>query len=255
MAEVTEEVTGANPLVEYRCAYQPENIQGKTMSHTVAKVREKVAPFRFKLVAREISKELQLSLGDRVLELGSGLGLLGRAVKDEVCGGVDYFGIELAYKSARAGSKQGLLESQANVIDLPFPNDTFDALVTTDVLEHIKDSGRAVSEIFRVLKLGGKAFVVIADSSEARFSKVQGHIHRTGNGSDMEYWEDLFKNSGLRVLSKDSEKYREREWRKIFNLPFLVKLKEKPGFDCAFNPVDRPGTYIIEKPVNFLEGH
>ena len=250
MTEVTENVGQINPLVEYRYAYRSGNIQKKTISDTIAKAREKIAPFRFKLAAREISKELQLSPGDKVLELGSGLGLLGRAIKDEVDGGVDYFGIELAYKSAKASNEKGLLESQASVIDLPFADNTFDVLVTTDVLEYVKDSDHAASEMFRVLKPGGKAFVVIADPSEARFSKVQDHIDRTGNESDTKYWEDLFKKKGLEVLSKDSEKYRKKDWRKIFNLPFLVRLKEKPGFACAFNPVNRPGTYIIEKPAN-----
>jgi len=251
MTENGEASARINPLVEYRYSYWPGNIQKKTMSDTVAKVREKVAPFRFKLAAREISKELKLSSGDKVLELGSGLGLLGKAIKEEINGEVDYFGIELAFKSAKVSSEQGLLESQADLINLPFADDTFDALVTTDVFEHIKDSDRAVSEVFRVLKPHGKAFAVIADPSEGRFAKVQDHIDRTDNKSDIKYWENLFENKGLKVISKNSEKYRKKDWRKIFNLPLLVKLKEKPGFACAFNPINRPGTYIIEKSTKF----
>lgn len=251
MAEATESFANINPLEEYNYSYWRGNIQAETISDTVAKVREKIAPFRFKLAARQISKELQLSRGDKVLELGSGLGLLGKAIKEEVDGEVKYFGIELAYRSAEMSGEQGLLESQVNVIDLPFANNTFDALVTTDVLEHIKDNDRATSEMFRVLKPGGKAFVVIADPSEARFKEIHDHIDRTNNKSDVKYWEDLFNKKGLKVLSKNSEKYRKRDWRKIFNLLFLVKLKNKPGFACAFNPVNRPGTYIIEKLVDF----
>jgi len=244
-----------NPLIEYKYAYQLLDIQKKTISNTITKVREKVAPFRFKLAAREISKELHLSPGEKILELGSGLGLLGKSIKNEVSdkdkisGKVNYFGIELAYKSAEASKNRGLLESQADVLKLPFANNIFDALVTTDVLEHIRDSKQAISEIFRVLKPGGKAFIVIADPSEARFDNVQGHIDRSKNKSDVEYWENLFREKGLEVLS-DSEKYRKRDWRKIFNLPFLVKLKEKPGFACAFNPINRPGTYVLKKPLN-----
>lgn len=247
---MSESAIQINPLMEYIYAYKTAGIQKNTISDKIAQVREKVIPFRFKLAAKEISKVLQLLPGNKVLELGSGLGLLGRAIKKEINGDINYYGIELAYKSAKASDEQGLLESQASVVELPFTDNTFDALVTTDVLEHIKDSDRTVSEIFRVLKPGGKAFVVIADPSEARFDKVQDHINRTGNKSDVDYWEELFKKKGLRVLPKESDKYRSRDWRKIFNLPFLVKLKEKPGFACAFNPVNRPGTYIINKPAN-----
>lgn len=250
MTETSENVIQINPLMEYRYAYGTVDIQKNTISDKIAKVREKVAPFRFRLAAREISKALQLLPGNKVLELGSGLGLLGRAIKEEIDGEVNYYGIELAYKSAKASGEQGLFESQASVVKLPFADNVFDALVTTDVLEHVEDSDRTVSEIFRVLKPGGKAFVVIADPSEARFDKVQGHIDRTGNKSNVRYWEDLFEKKGLRVLPTESDKYRRRDWRKIFNLPFLVRFKEKSGFACAFNPVNRPGTYIIDKPIN-----
>ncbi|RLC32084.1 hypothetical protein DRH13_02165 [Candidatus Woesebacteria bacterium] len=250
MAEATESFAKTNPLEEYKYAYWKGNIQTETISNTASKVREKIAPFRFKLAARQIAKELQLSPGNKVLELGSGLGLLGKEIRDEIDGEVNYFGIELAYQSAKVSGEQGILESQANVLDLPFADNTFDALVTTDVLEHIKDNDRVTSEMLRVLKPGGKAFVVIADPSEARFKEIHDHIDRTNYRSDVKYWEDLFNKKGLKVLSKNSEKYRKRDWRKIFNLPFLVKLKNKPGFACAFNPVNRPGTYIIEKPVD-----
>ena len=39
--------------------------------------------------------------GQKVLELGSGLGLLGQAIKKEIGGRLEYSGIELAYKSAK----------------------------------------------------------------------------------------------------------------------------------------------------------
>jgi SAM-dependent methyltransferase len=39
---------------------------------------------------------------------------------------------------------------------LTFSNDSFDLVITEDVLEHVKDYKRAVAEIRRVLKLGGK---------------------------------------------------------------------------------------------------
>jgi len=236
----------ASKLVEYQYSYTPTDLKITSIASTVAKLREKVAPFRFKLAAREISKTLQLEAGDKVLELGSGLGLLGEAIKDEVCGEVNYFALELAYKSAKSGLEKGLLGVHADVTNLPFPDNSFNALVTNDVLEHIPSS-EVVKEIHRVLKPNGKAFIVIADPSEARFDYVHDHIDRANSGTDVKYWEELFQKSGFKLLKIDSEKYRKRDWRKIFNLPLLVNLKDKPGFACAFNPVNRPGTYILSK--------
>lgn len=232
---------------EYTYSYSPDEIRITSVSDVVSKVREKIAPFRFRLAARAISKELQLESGSKILELGSGLGLLGRALKEEVDGEVDYAAVELAYKPAKAGEEKGLLGVQADIVKLPFAEDSFDVVVTNDVLEHIPDAEAAAEEIKRVLKPEGKAFVVIADPSEARFDYVQDHIKRTETYSNVEYWEKLFKEKGLKVLSEESEKYRKKDWRRIFNLPFLVKFKDKPGFACAFNPVNRPGTYILQK--------
>ncbi len=43
--------------------------------------------------------------------------------------------------------------------NLPFDSDAVDLIVTQEVLEHVDDPFRAASEIYRVLKPGGKAFV------------------------------------------------------------------------------------------------
>ena len=235
------------PTVNYRYSYEPTELKTLSVADTAAKLREKVAPFRFRLAARNISRELGLQGGERILELGSGLGLLGKAMKEEVHGDLEYYGVELAFKPATKSKENLILPIQADVVKLPFVNESFDAVVSTDVLEHIANADGAVEEIKRVLKPDGKAFIVIADPSEARFQNVTGHIARSNKGPDIFFWEDLFKAHGFLVLEKESKKYSARDWRRIFNLPFLVKLKNKPGFACAFNPVNRPGTYILKK--------
>ena len=48
--------------------------------------------------------------------------------------------------------KQGLAES------LPYSNNTFDVVICVDVLEHVSNLQRTVSEIHRVLKFGGLFF-------------------------------------------------------------------------------------------------
>lgn len=247
MAEATLESTSRKT---YSYSYGPVQAEIGIMARTISEARKSVAPFRFQLAAREISKELQLRSGLKVLELGNGLGLLGEAIRKKINGTIDYFGIELAYQSAKDSEEKGLLETQADVTQLPFADNSFDTIVSTDLLEHVPDAKKSVEEIVRVLKPGGKAFIVIADPSEARFSSVEDHIDRLNKNSDVRYWEDLFEEKGLKVLSKESEKFRRRDWRKIFNLPFLVKFKDKPGFACAFNPINRPGTYILQKPEN-----
>ena len=236
-----------SPTLDYEYAYGHKDVNVLSVADTVKKLREKVAPLRFRIAARSISRELNLNGGEKVLEIGSGLGLLGKEIKEEVDGSIDYFGVELAFNPSKEGRENQIDPVQANAVKLPFAEETFDAVVSTDVMEHVADADSAIGEIGRVLRPGGKAFIVIADPSEARFENVEGHINRSGENTDVPYWEEKFEKSGLTLLKDNSEKYRSKDWRKVFNLPFLTKIKDKPGFACAFNPVNRPGTYVLVK--------
>ncbi len=213
----------------------------------IDKLREKVAPLRFDLAATEIIRAIDIGEEDKVLEMGCGIGLLGRSISDKIGKDVDYLGIDLSISSVQEEYKRGIVGINADISHVPLQGNSFEKIVTTDVLEHVKDSKAVVEEMFRVLKPGGKAFVVIADPSEGRFSNVADHINRSGSKSDVKYWENLFLESGFTLNSEESKKYRNRDWRNIFKLPILAKLKDKPGFACAFNPVYRPGVYILEK--------
>lgn len=240
----------------YPYSYAPrpeESLEIPFWAETISKLREKIAPFRFRLAAREIIKTLRLQGNERILEIGSGLGLLGKEIINEMRKkgkGINhqYVGIDLAFNPLAESKKNQISPVQADAVALPFANETFDVVISTDVLEHIPDAEKVIEEMRRVLKVGGRAFVVIADPSEARFRKVTDHIERTRGGTDVPFWEKLFEEHGFSILKVKSEKYRTRDWRRIFNLPFLVKLKDIPGFACAFNPVCRPGVYVLEKP-------
>lgn len=48
-----------------------------------------------------------------------------------------------------------IVDVKADILALPFENETFDIVFCNHVLEHIKDDHKAMSELFRVLKPGG----------------------------------------------------------------------------------------------------
>ena len=47
----------------------------------------------------------------------------------------------------------------ADATELPFPDESADAVVIDNVLEHVRDSEKAVKGMYRVLKKGGRIFV------------------------------------------------------------------------------------------------
>ena len=54
-----------------------------------------------------------------------------------------------------------LADVKADLTNLPFEDNHFDLILCNHVLEHITDDHKAMSEIFRVLKKGGKAILQV----------------------------------------------------------------------------------------------
>src|SRR5215470_17830577 len=102
--------------------------------------------------------------GKRVLEIGVGLGADHQRFAE--CG-ADLYGIDLTERAVehtarrlagfRLVSKLGTGDAER----LEFPDEFFDLVYSWGVLHHTPDTPRAVGEVFRVLKSGGVAKVMI----------------------------------------------------------------------------------------------
>ena len=111
--------------------------------------------------------ELGLRAGDRVLDVGSGFGrhVYECARRGARVVALDHAADEVAEtRSTLAAMVEageidgdrliGVLRGDARV--LPFGDDTFDVVITSEVLEHIQDDVAAIAEMVRVLKPGGR---------------------------------------------------------------------------------------------------
>jgi demethylmenaquinone methyltransferase/2-methoxy-6-polyprenyl-1,4-benzoquinol methylase len=54
---------------------------------------------------------------------------------------------------------------QADVMSLPYEDQSFDVVMAAHVLEHLPDPQRALSEMIRVLKPGGMVFICVTRPS------------------------------------------------------------------------------------------
>lgn len=113
--------------------------------------------------SREIPERLDLRLNSSVLELGCGSGGYGLHLAEKV--GCRLVGLDINAPGVRNANQLALargLASQARfeqcdvAKNLPFDDQTFDAVFSNDVLCHLPGRLQVLGEIFRVLKPGGR---------------------------------------------------------------------------------------------------
>lgn len=99
----------------------------------------------------------------KVLDVGCGAGNFSEFIKDKSC---DYYGIEFIESLADVGLKKGIkiLIHDVNK-GLPFDNETFDAVVLLDVLEHSISPYNLLNECYRVIKRGGRIVISVPNPS------------------------------------------------------------------------------------------
>lgn len=108
----------------------------------------------FEANLRFVDATRALARGARVLEIGAGTGAMLHALRER---GMMAEGVELREDLIEEARRwYGSLPLQkVTGTALPFPNETFDVVVSFDVFEHIADSDAHLDEVRRVLRGGG----------------------------------------------------------------------------------------------------
>ncbi|MEM7112881.1 MAG: methyltransferase domain-containing protein [Chloroflexota bacterium] len=111
---------------------------------------------------------LHLQAGEKVLDVGCGMGLLTQdialAVGPTGCVvGVDNSSDMLALAKHRCTSLPQVTLKEQSVVQLQEPDDQYDALTCTQLLLYLPDVPAALQEMWRVLKPGGRIAIVETD--------------------------------------------------------------------------------------------
>ncbi len=128
-----------------------------------------------------INRMLNARPGESILDAGCGTGVF---TLDFLAEGASIVGLDISRPMLQMANKKtgGYLFSsvQADILHLPFKNNSFDKAVSITALEFITDAKNAIKELFRVTRPGGLVLVATLNSLSPwairRKAKTQEHV-------------------------------------------------------------------------------
>lgn len=161
-----------------------------------------MSPKFYRLCFRLLSPRIRA--GARVIDLGCGQGgLLEEFAKG--LPGVQFFALDISNKLAEFTQKRvsSARVLQGDVEHLPFKNGQFDAVLMTEVFEHLPSPAIALAQVFRILKPGGWLMLSIPnrdwfrheeyETQRRRYQPVDDHWYSVGEVRQ------LIKNAGFGI--------------------------------------------------------
>ena len=185
-----------------------------------------------------------------ILEDGCGVGMY---IEHLAPFGGKVTGLEYDFeRTAEAGQRSPRIMNAAGE-NLPFPDHSFDLILSHEVLEHVQSDIEAVREIVRVLKPGGRATIFVPNRwypFETHGIYWRGEYH-FGNKLFVNYLPRKWRDK----LAPHVEVYTSRDMMKLFEgLP--VKFIERTVIFGAYdNIIARLGAVgkILRATLQFLE--
>ena len=132
-------------------------------------------------VAGQRARFLQLLAprpGERILDVGIGPGfltydLLPIVGNDGLVAGVDFSPVMVELAKQRCAGRGPLDFQVADATALPFADASFDAVTSCQVYEYVPDLEKALAEVRRVLRPGGRVFILDTDWDSVVWNTAQ----------------------------------------------------------------------------------
>jgi cyclopropane fatty-acyl-phospholipid synthase-like methyltransferase len=198
--------------------------------------------------------------GSSILDLGCGAGMLALLKRK----GVTLAGVDLSSESALAARRNGYdFTATTELSRLPFPDDSFDYVVSLDVLGHIgfDEKDAVLAEVRRVLRPGGvtmhgiectdhagqKNYDEMSPEELRRFVEVDGHVGLEEEQEHGKRFVKFFQHVAWEpryTLCLSSEEFLKQadDYGLAFESDFLdylrgLSFKERRAFDMAMGYV------------------
>jgi ubiquinone/menaquinone biosynthesis C-methylase UbiE len=212
-------------------------------------------PYKFPWIMERIEREASVLKGKHLLEVGCGMGydsleFLRRGVRVTATD-LTPNAVKLTRRHFEIEAVQAEDVRTANALNLPFEDDTFDAVWANGVLHATGDTARAIQETGRVLRPGGRAII----SHFYRKPSWMYMLHRWGR-ENIEYKEEdppvneflteeeiLAMFEGFEVLEAVQEHYRALPVRRSGPKAILYTYGFKPVYNLIPEPMAKHFAY------------
>ncbi len=114
--------------------------------------RLKFNPRRYAIEKFVENSAVKLKNGSNILDAGAG-----------PCPYKSFFN-HCHYESTDFVDKYKCLNFVCNLSEIPKKEQTYDAILNTEVLEHVEDPQKVINEMYRILKIGGRIFLTTPQS-------------------------------------------------------------------------------------------
>ena len=131
----------------------------------------------------EVLALLSVQPGERVLDVGSGPGFLLASLADAVGPSGGVHGLDPSTPMNAVARDVTVIApwvsiDEGDALALPYPDGAFDAAMSTQVYEYVADIPKALAELRRVLRDGGRALVLDTDWDSVVWHAADRERHR-----------------------------------------------------------------------------
>lgn len=140
----------------------------KIQTKKLEQILSKVGDLNFRRRVITMIDYLDIQEGDQILDMGCGEGFYSM-IFDQLYNvkvtAVDYDDEIMGMAKEWLKDSNKVSFEKGDICNLRFKDNTFDKIICTEVLEHIVDHEKATSELYRVLKKGGKLAVTVPNKN------------------------------------------------------------------------------------------
>jgi ubiquinone/menaquinone biosynthesis C-methylase UbiE len=199
------------------------NLDGQNIKEQLQKYITEDFPYVFP----QLTENTPLDKNTVFLEIGCGPMFLASQIapKVKLVVGIDFSleALTLAQKLLEQEGIENYLLIHGDIKYMPLADSCVDSIYGGGVLEHFKDTSKAVSEMYRVLKNGGKAFNTVPYLNLGSLTYRQ----MWGNIPNMPILKQLAELIHIKIMKS---RYMKFGYELSFTAPDLMKLHKRAGF-------------------------